>query len=539
LPPAAAEERVGPLERGLAVLRAMAVAPGPRMRPSDLAQVTGLARSTVDRITTTLTHLGLVRTEGRDVLLAPRLMELGSAYLTGCGLPGPLEPLAHALAGELDESVSVAVPDEDGARFIVQTARRRTLSLAFRIGDLLPAERCAAGAVLATEWGPEQYGVLRDRETATSRFAVPPRPDAGFRARVAAAAEVGWSVDDQLIEPCLIAIAVPVRDEYGRIRCVVSVVSHTSRHTVETLRLQILPRLLKTAAEMETALRLAPAAFIPSDDPSAREAHRLAKQELGPEFLQSLARGLAVLTALGSGSGLTLSAVAEATELPRATVRRALLTLRELGYAGSDGRLFHLRPKVLELGHARLSALTFVDLVQPHLARLVDRVHQSASLAVLAGDDILYVARVQTSRIMRVSIAVGTRLPAYATSLGRVLLAGLPERERAAYLARVEPESFTGRTTLSIPGLSQALDAAASMGHAVVDQELEEGVRSIAVPIRDRHGTVLAAMNVAMHAGRGTPEDMRRDILPVLAETATDIEADLAAASARGPLSIP
>lgn len=157
-------EPVGPLERGLAVLRALAAHPGPRMRPGDLVRATGLARSTVDRIVATLTHLGYLRVEDdRDVLLAPRLMELGNAYLTCCGLPDALEPLAVALADELDESVSLAVPDRAGVRFISQSTRRRTMALAFQIGDLLPAERCAPGALFASDWGPEQQADWRAR----------------------------------------------------------------------------------------------------------------------------------------------------------------------------------------------------------------------------------------------------------------------------------------------------------------------------------------------------------------------------------------
>ncbi|WP_328887254.1 IclR family transcriptional regulator domain-containing protein [Streptomyces sp. NBC_00316] len=547
-------EPVGPLERGLAVLRALAAHPGPRMRPGDLARTTGLARSTVDRIVTTLTRLGYLRIEdGRDVVLAPRLMELGNAYLACCGLPDTLEPLAVALADELDESVSLAVPDGAGVRFISQSTRRRTMALAFQIGDLLPAERCAPGVLFAADWSPEQRAAWRTRLHDDPRDlgfpAVPPRPEppasdeveAAFRQREADARKAGWAVDDQLIEPGLVAVAVPVHASDGSTVCALSVVSHTSRHSARSLAEHALPRLRGCAARMEAALESpVPATARPA--PAGPDRSRAPKEELGPEFLQSLARGLAVLTALGSApGGLTLSGAAEATGLPRATARRALLSLQQLGYAASagDGRRFTLLPTVLELGYARLSRLAFAEIAQPHLARLVEQVHDSASVAVLAGDDIMYVARVHTVRIMSVSITVGTRFPAYATSMGRVLLAGLPEQEAAARLARAPVRRLTPFTRVGAAELAEAVAQARRDGHALVDQELEEGLRSIAVPVHDRAGQVVAAVNVSTHASRGTPDDVRRALLPSLTDAAAAIEEDLAVVTERAGLPIP
>ncbi|WP_433241707.1 IclR family transcriptional regulator domain-containing protein [Streptosporangium sp. CA-135522] len=552
-PAAPGGESVGPLERGLAVLRALSTGPARRMRPGDLTRATGLARSTVDRIVTTLAHIGYVRIEDRDVLLAPGLMEVGNAYLAACGLPDDLEPYAVLLADDLDESVSIAVPDGDGVRFITQSTRRRTMSLAFRIGDLLPAERCAAGTLFAADWSPARHDAWRARlrdDPADTGFpavparAVPPAPDeveADFASRIATAREAGWSADDQLIEPGLIAIAVPVRDGAGQAVCAVSVVSHTSRHSVESLSAHALARLRDSAAAMERALSATAARSPGAPADHGADTSRRSKEELGPEFLQSLARGLAVLAALGSDrGGLSLSAAAEATGLPRATARRALLTLQQLGYVTTgDGRRFTPLPKVLELGYARLSGLTFGEIVQPHLARLVERVHDSASMAMLAGDDIVYVARMPTVRIMSVNITLGTRFPAYATSMGRVLLAGLSEAELTAHLARITPRPLTRHTRTAPDDLAAAIRAAGREGHALVDQELEEGLRSIAVPVRDRHGRVIAALNVSTHAGRSTPDAMRRTVLPALTEIAAAIERDLAMVTERTRLPIP
>ncbi len=179
---------------------------------------------------------------------------------------------------------------------------------------------------------------------------------------------------------------------------------------------------------------------------------------------------------------------------------------------------------MLEFGYAHLSGLTFGEIVQPHLADLVARVRESASVAVLSGDDVVYVARVQTVSLMSVNLTVGTRLPAYATSMGRVLLAELPEER----LASIVPRRLSARTVASRSELRALLRRAAADGYALVDQELEEGVRSIAVPVRDRTGRAVAAVNVATHAGRATPAALMNDVLPALRETAARMEADLA-----------
>ncbi|GIH60309.1 MULTISPECIES: IclR family transcriptional regulator [Microbispora] len=251
---------------------------------------------------------------------------------------------------------------------------------------------------------------------------------------------------------------------------------------------------------------------------------------MAEEHVQSLARGLAVIRAFDAASPeLTLSEVARKTGLTRAAARRFLLTLAGLGYVRTDGRLFSLSPRVLELGYAYLSSLSLPEVALPHLERLVSEVHESASVSVLDDTDIVYVARVPTARIMRVTIAIGTRFPAYCTSMGRVLLAGLPPEELDAYLARADLERLTPHTTTSPVALRAALDRVRTQGWAMVDQELEEGLRSIAAPIRDRGGRVVAAVNISSHASRTTLESARRDLLPPLLATAARIEADLRA----------
>ncbi|QMU69298.1 IclR family transcriptional regulator C-terminal domain-containing protein [Streptacidiphilus sp. P02-A3a] len=530
------EEAVGPLERGLAVLRALGAAPRGRTRASDLVRETGLARATVDRIVSTLLQLGYLRGDGRDLSTAPRLAELGDAYLSCSGLPGLFDPTVRQLADELDESVSLAVPDRTAVRFVSQAVRRRTMSVAFRVGDLLPPERCAPGALFAVDWTPEQHQewlTQHQQSSAKGQFPALPAVDRGaavgpaaFAAATGRARARGWAVDDQLIEPGLVALAVPVHGPDGRVLCALSAVSHTSRHSADSLRDLALDRLRGTAAAMAATLRELPPPPEPSPVPAVTT--RPAPAEPGPDFLQSLARGLAVLVALGGRrDGLTLTGAAQATGLSRATARRSLITLTHLGYAAAEGRDFRLLPRVLELGYPALSARTLPELAQDHLALLVEQVHESASLAVLDGPDVRYLARVAASRIMSVDIAVGTRFPAYATALGRVLLSALPPAERRAELERLRLEPLTRHTVGSVAALERTLDTAAADGWALVDQELAEGLRSLAVPVRDRRGRVVAAVNVSTHAGAGPAEQDRDRLLPPLRRAAAALETDL------------
>ncbi|HST86652.1 MAG TPA: IclR family transcriptional regulator C-terminal domain-containing protein [Kineosporiaceae bacterium] len=248
------------------------------------------------------------------------------------------------------------------------------------------------------------------------------------------------------------------------------------------------------------------------------------------ESVQSMARGLAVIKAFnGARPRMTLSEVARQTDLTRATARRFLHTLVTLGYTDTDGREFWLRPKVLELGYAYLSSLSLPDVAAPHLKSLADQVNESASVSVLDGTDIVYVARVPTRRIMAVSISVGTRFPAFATSMGRVLLAALSASEAAELIAASDLKPLTRNTITSAEALLAELDRIRQQGWALVDQELEVGLRSIAVPIRDSHASVVAAMNVSVSVGHDSVEQSEQRLLPPLLAVAGALEHDLAA----------
>lgn len=248
------------------------------------------------------------------------------------------------------------------------------------------------------------------------------------------------------------------------------------------------------------------------------------------QYVQSLARGLSVIRAFdGDHAEMTLSDLARRTGLTRATSRRFLLTLVELGYVKTDGRLFSLTARVLELGFSYLSALSLPEIAQPHLEQLAASIHESTSASVLDGTDIVYVARVPTRRIMSVRINIGTRFPAYATSMGRVLLAGLSAEELDAHLAGIDFEGLTAHTVTSRKALEEELARVREQGWAMVDQELENGLRSIAAPVRHGTGVVLAAINVSTTANSHTVESIQENLLPPLLLAAENISNDLTA----------
>jgi IclR family pca regulon transcriptional regulator len=255
-----------------------------------------------------------------------------------------------------------------------------------------------------------------------------------------------------------------------------------------------------------------------------------------PEFVQSLGRGLAVIRAFDAQHRrLTLTEVGKLTDLTRATARRFLLTLVELGYVASDGSVFWLTPQVLQLGYSYLSSLSLNEIATPHIEALVREVGESSSMAILDGDDIVYVARVPVSRIMTVFITVGTRFPAYATSMGRVLLAGLTDRELKEYLKRVTLARLTARTVSSRTALKREIDSVRRDGYCIVDQELENGLRSLAAPVHDQTGNVLAAINVSTQAARYSAAQVRRELVPPLVHAAQAISSDAAMAQLRLP----
>ncbi len=236
-----------------------------------------------------------------------------------------------------------------------------------------------------------------------------------------------------------------------------------------------------------------------------------------PDFMTSLARGLMVLRQFEQNATLTTSQGAAATGLSRAAVRRCLYTLEKLGYIGAvDASAYRLRPAILPLARAFLSTNSFADAAQPVLTGLRDRLGESCSLGVLDHGDIFYVARVEAARIMSVALQIGSRLPAYCTSMGRVMLASRPPEKIEAYLAQAPFQSRTPRTLTSAADLRSALADVRANGYAVLDEELEVGLRSIAVPVRNRRGEVIAALNVGAPTARASVDRLLTEVLPQL-----------------------
>ncbi|HTO43914.1 MAG TPA: IclR family transcriptional regulator C-terminal domain-containing protein [Burkholderiales bacterium] len=251
-----------------------------------------------------------------------------------------------------------------------------------------------------------------------------------------------------------------------------------------------------------------------------------ASQQARSDFVRALAKGLAVIEAFDARSpSMTLSDVAKKTGLSRGTARRLLLTLVELGYAGFDGKRFSLQPRALNLGFAYLHSRSLWQLGQPYMVELVERVHESCSIAVLDGSEIVYVARVPTAaRIMSINLGIGTRLPAFATSMGRVLLAGLAPEEVKRLLEQASPlPKYTPKTISEPAALLREIDLVRKQGWALVDQELETGLRSIAAPIVDSSARVAAALNIGTHASRWPIQKLTQEVLPLLKQTAASI----------------
>jgi IclR family pca regulon transcriptional regulator len=242
------------------------------------------------------------------------------------------------------------------------------------------------------------------------------------------------------------------------------------------------------------------------------------------DYVNSLARGLEVISAFTTTRPrMTLSEIANATGMTRATVRRFLLTLVREGYAEKDDKIFSLKPKVLELGYAALSSMGILEVTQPVMNDLAKSLQESVFCAVLTGEDVTYIARATSDRLVHVSIAVGGRAPAHAVSTGRVLLAAEPPEVLLRYLDRVKLQGFTPYTVTSKVKLRAEIEKVRLEGYSIVDQELEIGLGSISVPVRNGQGRVLAALNVCCPSSRMSIDEMKSRIVPELMQAAQTI----------------
>jgi IclR family pca regulon transcriptional regulator len=278
---------------------------------------------------------------------------------------------------------------------------------------------------------------------------------------------------------------------------------------------------VSTNAPRGWAARLAAGDFpsSPPDDESDR----------GRDFIQSLERGLAVIRCFtGEHPALSISEVAERTQVSRAAARRILFTLERLGYVGrTEAGLFRLQPAVLTLGYAYISGQHLPQVARPHMEMVAEELEGSCSLAVLEGSDVIFVARVKSRGYLATTLLVGSRLPAHITAMGRVLLADLPDDRIAEYLKNARLQAFTEKTLIDREKIKAAILEARRTGYSFIDQELEIGVRALAVPVLDRSGSVLAGLNVAVADPRQTSEFVLENHLPVLRRAAIGIASGL------------
>lgn len=247
-----------------------------------------------------------------------------------------------------------------------------------------------------------------------------------------------------------------------------------------------------------------------------------------PDFVQSLERGLRVIKAFaGRRDRLSMAEVARATNQSRAATRRFLLTLESLGYLGVEDKRYYLRPRVLELGYAYLTSSSAVEITQDYLEELSKELRESCSAVAYDRGEIVYVARAAADRIMTVNIRIGRRLPAFATSTGRVLLSGMTEEQLDDFFASYPREPLTSRTVTDETQLRAIIDEVREQGWATIDEEFELGVRSVAAPLRDAEGRMWAAANISVPASRASIKDLETRFLPRLLETTEQIARDV------------
>ncbi|HWM48844.1 MAG TPA: IclR family transcriptional regulator C-terminal domain-containing protein [Xanthobacteraceae bacterium] len=262
---------------------------------------------------------------------------------------------------------------------------------------------------------------------------------------------------------------------------------------------------------------------------AAMRARRATPDTSDKEFMTTLAKGLAVLGSFGrERPSMTLSEAAQAVDLSRATARRVLRTLAELGYVEQNGRQFTLAPRILDLGFAYLSAQNWIDRARPLLEQVSARLHETSSASILQGTEIVYVARIPARRIMSTVLAVGSRLPAFHTSMGRVLLGFLDDAEVWRRLRSQRIEAYTPSTITDLQALIDRVRLDREQGFSIVDEELERGLRSIAVPVVTRDGQALGAINLSTHSTRTTRNEMREQFLPELRAVAEQISQSVA-----------
>lgn len=514
--PAADPDHVDSLERGLSVLRAFS-AREEALSVADVATLVGITRTAARRFALTLEYLGYAHQSAEGYALAPGVLEIGDAYLRSSPLPDAVHPHLEELVRAVGETASLTVLHKRRVYYVARVAADRIVTANITVGTTVPAYSTATGRVLLGELAPDELEDYLSSIEPASGF----NPDY-VRERITEARERGWTVADQELTPGIRSVAVPLHDPEGRIVAALNISAHATRVDAEALETEFLPLLQsaaqRTAAALRPASREAPGRSVPAP------AHATGPKARPSDVIQSVERGLCILTAFDEAHpAMNLAQISERCRLPRSAARRFVLTLASLGYLAQRGRSFVPTPLVLELGYSLLSRLSLADVAKPRLEALARKLGASVSVGVLDGTDLRYVVRASAPSPLTVNIRPGTRVPAGRTAMGQVLLSLLP----SGALGDAARSAGRDHAADGPADLEDTLAVVREQGWSYVDQLLEVGIRAVAVPLRNRRGEVVAALSASVHEASTPDRDMTESFLPALRDAAAEFVMDL------------
>lgn len=519
------------LARGLLVLHAVARA-GRQVSIAEVAARTGLSRPTARRCVHTLSALGYVRADDAGGVAGPLLASLTTAHVSSSPLISGCGPVLDRLRDQIDETASLWAFDGDEAIYVARADGGLHFRLNLQVGVRRRPLYCTSigRVLLAFRPQPEidDYLVRTELAALTPRTVTSPER---LREILAEIRRQGYAIGDQEAEMGLRSVTVPVRDGRGEVVAALNVGTHAAVVGLRELRSRILPRLLEAAAALSALLSVAPserAPAAPRPSPSKRisDAARLDYWAGDPSFMVSLARGLLVLHAVAeAGRAVSVSEVAAATGLSRATARRCVYTLGALGYLQARAERSVAGPRLESLTSAYISTAPLFSGYGPILDRLHRKLEQTTALWIYDGGEAIYAAHRDADRLFKINPPIGARAPLYCTSAGRVFLAYRPQPEIDDYLAGAELAALTPRTVTAPERLSEMLGEVRRRGYAIADQQMELGLRSIAAPVRDGRGDVVAAIEVAVQSATTGLRAVRTEILPPLLEAAAELSA--------------
>ncbi|AUI53765.1 transcriptional regulator, IclR family [Arthrobacter crystallopoietes] len=507
---------VDSLERGLSVLRAFSMREG-AFSVADLAAVVGITRTAARRFALTLEHLGYTFQSAAGYALAPGVLAIGDAYLRSNPLPDAAHPQLEEIVRAVGETASLTVLHKRRVYYTARVAADRIITANITLGTSVPAYSTATGRVLLGGLDPDELEEYLSTIEPASGF----DPDY-VRARIVEAREQGWAAADQEMTTGIRSVAVPLHDPEQRIIAALNISAHATRVSTSMLETDFVP--LLQAAGQRTATTLWPGPGPAPRRPAAASAYAVRPIARPTDAIQSVERGLCILTAFDeTHPAMNLAQISERCRLPRSAARRFVRTLASLGYLAPQGRSFVPTPQILELGYSLLPRLSLADVAKPRLEVLARKLGASVSIGVLEGLDLRYVARVSAPSPLTVNIRAGSRVPAHRTAMGQVLLSLLPPEALQDGASSTAADSAGEGLT----ELGDTLEAVREQGWSYVDQLLEVGIRAVAVPLRNRRGEVVAALSASLHEASTSGNDMVSTFLPALRTAADEFVMDL------------